>query len=249
MELKFNKKKTRTGSFITCKFIDNEYDYIAYDFLHKLLKLFAEHNIAFWESARKYNFIDYPFAYKERQLGSILTPIISKLSNGCIIQELPTTRKIRGSGPVTGWIDYWCIYKDYSFVIEIKHSYNHLTSDGIISEDSLRKWNTMNKYQIPSVKKDILKYIESTKGIIRIGLQIIITELPETETNYINTRDLLLSYSSKLCTKNGKKIFPNYAAAWEIPSQYIHDKYNHVSFPNVMMLAKVYDVVSHLNSK
>ena len=77
-------------------------------------------------------FSDLPYTYSERPLDSILLPILSKLCNSMVMVEVPTVRvcdnrrfQVEKS---TGRIDYWCIYKGYSFVIELKHSFDCFTT-------------------------------------------------------------------------------------------------------------------------
>ena len=101
---------------------------IAYSFIKEMFCKVCKQSLLFSNS--KYDIIEYPFLFRERQLDSVVLPIISSLCKGLVIAEYPIVRdsSIKGfeKKDSKGRIDYWCIYKDYSLVIEMKHSYDAL---------------------------------------------------------------------------------------------------------------------------
>lgn len=76
----------------------------------------------------KYDFCDLPYTYTERRLDSVLLPALSKICDSLVLTELPVDRKLKGDLS-KGRIDYWCIFEGYSFIIELKQSYDDFGTD------------------------------------------------------------------------------------------------------------------------
>jgi hypothetical protein len=68
-------------------------------------------------------FCDLPYTYTERRLDSVLLPALSKLCCNKVLVEVPAVRECSNRrfqvDESSVRIDYWCIYKSYSFVIEL----------------------------------------------------------------------------------------------------------------------------------
>ena len=103
-------------------------------------------------------FCDLPYTYSERRIDCVLLPALSKLSHSMVLVELPAHRhcsnrkfKVNDSN---GRIDYWCIYKGYSFVIELKHSFDCFTTQKTRDDKVVNRWLKMNE-QLESVKDEI----------------------------------------------------------------------------------------------
>ena len=121
-------------------------------------------------------FCDLPYTYSERMLDCVLLPALSKLCNYMVMVEVPAVRECANRRynvkKSNGRIDYWCIYKNYSFVIELKHSYDCFTTYKTRERNLTSRWIKMHE-QLQSLEKNIKKYGEETKGVIRIGLHTI----------------------------------------------------------------------------
>ena len=93
---------------------------IAYRFVKEVFWRVCKQSLLFCNS--KYDIIEYPFLFRERQLDSVVLPVISSLCKGLVIAEYPIVRDSNIKGfekeDSKGRIDYWCIYKDYSIVID-----------------------------------------------------------------------------------------------------------------------------------
>ncbi|MBQ1677004.1 MAG: hypothetical protein II065_06185, partial [Bacteroidaceae bacterium] len=117
-----------------------------------------------------------PYTYSERRLDSVLLPALSKLCNSMVLVEVPAIRECANRRfnveKSNGRIDYWCIYKNYSFVIELKHSFDCFTTDKTRERNLTSRWVKMHE-QLQSLKKAIKNFGEGTKGVIRIGLHTI----------------------------------------------------------------------------
>lgn len=199
---------------------------------------------------------DLPYAFSERTLDSVIAPVMSYLCDSIILTELPTHRYSKRKNyeveDSDGRIDYWCIYQNYSFVIEIKHGYDTFKQNK--DSDNLRKnvyedWRTMNK-QLNSLEEEIKGYQEKTKGVIRIGLHFI-----TSRTSKELTKDLINDFRKKENIKqtmqrfskigqNFKLSCPDFALCWKIPWSMI-EKYNRLEeyddkiYPGFWVIAKI----------
>lgn len=197
-------------------------------------------------------FADFPYAYRERQLDSILLPTLSKLCGGWVIAELPTIRKCDAGGKTSGRIDYWCVYKNYSFVIEVKHSYNFFTNPKPSYRTVINRWKTMIK-QLQSNESDIKKYGESTKGVIRIGLHFI-TSKSDKEPNKELIKHFIKEsipatfdyFQNKFC-KRAPTQKPDMILCWKIQPSIVMRGEN--TFPGLWCVAKRYPAIIHKGAK
>jgi len=98
---------------------------IANDFLNKLFEGFARQSSVYIKAIG-----EAPFAYRERQLHSIFAPALARFTTA-FLMEHPLSRQWSKAKKLehidyTGWLDYWCRYRDFDFFIEIKHDYSAL---------------------------------------------------------------------------------------------------------------------------
>ena len=196
-------------------------------------------------------FCDLPFTYSERRLDSILLPVLSKLCNSMVLVELPTTRYCSNRkfnvDEANGRIDYWCIYKDYSFIIELKHSFDCFTTMKTRYNKVSSRWLKMNE-QLESVKEDVKLYEEKTKGIIRLGLHIITSysdKHPEKELicQFEDSIPKTTERFSKDVSKRYPSLRPDMVICWKIPNRIVL-QYNQ-TFPGLWALAKIYQPIRH----
>ena len=127
--MKYRKTRINNQDFVISQHEgESEHQIVAYEFVKKLLLGVSQHFLKFYST--KYDFVDFPFTYRERQLDSLILPCISFLCNGIAIAEYPVSRNCKHDDgekyDTQGRIDYWCIYKGFTFVIEVKHSYDYI---------------------------------------------------------------------------------------------------------------------------
>lgn len=194
---------------------------------------------------------DLPYTYKERSLDSVLLPALSKLCDGMVLTELPVTRQCNNRrfqiAPYTGRIDYWCIYKGYSFVIELKHSYDCFTTPTTSENKVTDLWITMNE-QLQSVEKDIKEYVESTKGVIRLGLHIITSYSDKTPNNSLinqfkNNIPKTIERFQRDLSKRYPSLRPDLLICWKIPARIVMKE--QPTFPGLWAVAKIYPAIFH----
>ena len=201
----------------------------------------------------KHQQIDLPYIYGERQLDSIILPTLSNICNGAVLAELPAKRncflknhEIENS---SGRIDYWCIYKDYSIVLEVKHSFDAFLTNKTRERKVIKNWEYMTIEQLQSIKNEVKLFEEHTKGVIRLGLHFI--------TSYSDkkpTKDLIKEYESKLphilnrlqndisrCKPSYTN--PNLMACWLPPTQIVLNREQ--TFPGIILMSKIFKPILH----
>lgn len=219
--------------------IDNE-RHIAYEFIRKLFSEFARNSLLL--DSKKYNFRMFPHYFRERQICSILTPIIHNVCNGIMMGELPVNRH-HADYDSHGWVDYWCIYKDYTFVIEVKESKDILDTETVRKNSIVGRWNKI-KEQLTDIKGEIQSFDEKTEGVIRIGLHFVSSY---SSKEFDNESDVALAYRASVketLTRFCKKLKPDYAGCWLVPEESILS-WDEFLFPGVMLFAKIFPIIKH----
>lgn len=249
--LRFLHRTINNQSFlISTKESDDEYYKLSYELAKKLLTGMAKRSCVF--CSKKYDFVDFPFTYRERQLDSILLPELSALCKGLAFAEYPITRNSKKKGHEVdnskGRIDYWCIYKDYSFVIEVKHSYDNFHSNKTNDERLIQRWQTMNIDQLNNIKGELKGFGEKTKGIIRLALHFITSECGKEPS-----KDIINDYHSKekdiLCRLHDdlKRVTePDFLSLWEIDDNMVlENDIDGCTYPGLILLSKFYKEIQH----
>ena len=198
---------------------------------------------------------DFDRGYKERGLDSVLLPSLSKLCDGYVLTELPVTRQCDNRrfqlAPYTGRIDYWCIYKGYSFVIELKHSYDCFTTPNTSENKVTDLWITMNE-QLQSVEKEIKQYVETTKGIIRLGLHIITSysdKAPDISliNQFKKSIPATIERFQRDLAKPYRSLKPDLLICWKIPSKIVMKE--QPTFTGLWAIAIIYPAITHDGAK
>lgn len=177
-------------------------------------------------NSNKFHLGDYPFAYRERQLESILLPALSSLCGGLVFAEYPVERNLRKFGykikESKGHYDFWCIYKNYTFVIEVKQSSDFIDTDTTFKDSLIDRWKCLSLYQLHSMEKDLKSYLDPTKGIVRIGLHFVNGKV-NTDMEDVNVKDLrfdskgtIMRIANDLDAVKPGYTTPDFAACWEI---------------------------------
>lgn len=255
MELSLRKIKIQNLDYVisSCPSNPREDIMVAYCFIKKLFCRVCRQSLLYNNS--KYGIIEYPFLFRERQLDSVVLPIISSLCKGLVIAEYPIVRESKMKGfekeSSKGRIDYWCIYKDYSIVIEMKHSYDAFKTDTTKDVRLIKRWETMTISQLQDVREDITHFEERTKGLIRLGLHFI---TPYSECNedvdftYFENKqkEILRRLSEDVSRRRPKTTEPNFLASWVLPKE---KKYLELpdkgTYPGLILLGKMFPSISH----
>jgi len=231
---------------------NEEYYNVAYELTRKLFIGMAKHAMAFDSS--KYNFYEPPFLYRERQLDTLILPVLAALCKGLAFAEYPMTRNCRKKGleieDSHGRIDYWCIYKDYSFVIEVKHSYDNYETSTTNDERLLQRWRTMNIVQLDNIKDEVKQFEEKTKGVIRLGLHFVTSRSSTKQPE--NARETYLSQEREMLNRLYKDLKtitpPDFMSVWELDKNMVYYEDNR-AYPGLIVLAKFFKDIKHKGSK
>ena len=256
MELSLRKTKKQNLNFVisSCPSELGEDVNIAYNFIKEMFFRVCKQSLLF--SSSKYDIIEYPFLFRERQFDSVVLPVISSLCNGLVIAEYPIVRDscIKGfeKDNSKGRIDYWCVYKDYSLVIEMKHSYDAFRTDKTNDERLIKRWETMTISQLQDIRKNVKYFNEKTKGVIRIGLHFITPySNRDNDTNDVaffesRQKEILKRLARDVSRCKPRTTTPNFLASWVLPDD---KKFFEVSYkgtyPGLLLLGKIYSPIAH----
>lgn len=140
---------------------------VSRDFLRKLLKRIVKRSTKYYDETREHVFI-----YRERQLHSVVCPSIADITSSYLMEN-PLTRKPAGEEEYRGNVDYWISYRNYSFLMELKHAYfayrNANNPRKSITEKFVRAME-----QLRSIRKDECRDLTINKGLIKIVLQAVV---------------------------------------------------------------------------
>lgn len=198
---------------------------------------------------------DPPYTYSERRLDCVLLPVLSKLCNSLVFTEYPTrrqsTKRYDPDKCKEGRIDYLCIYKGYTIVIELKHSFDCFLTPDTRDDKVTSRWDDMIK-QLQSLKKEVKHYQERTKCVILVGLHLITSYSDKAPTPSLvsSFRDGIQKTFLRFRDDLGKKHpshKPDLMICWNIPNRIVlHDER---TYPGLWALAKIYDPITHKGSK
>lgn len=175
--------------------------------------------------SRKY--FDYmnelPFVAREKQLRSVVDISLAKIVDVFSCEAL-VGRKHNGPNKKVedghGWVDCWSIYRDYAFLIELKHRYMSIRS-GKVRNSLSEEWVNA-KQQIRTIsKEDMSYYSRSTKGLVRCALLIVphyvtVTAHEQPDSNVKENHSKLIN-----------DLKPNWSTLWSThPDMTIDHKYN-----------------------
>jgi hypothetical protein len=167
------------------------------------------------------NFLEYPpFAYRERQIHTILSPALFNTTDFFIL-EAPANReksKISDEDDSHGWSDYVCNYNGFCYIIEVKHwplAYKTLTPD----QHMKNLWrNAIDQNTISEF--DAKWYSKRSKGAYRLAL--LVSPIYQSSSNqfadFTNDKDYLISKLFDQFNIHLKKK-PDYLSLWAL-----HDK-------------------------
>lgn len=222
---------------------------VTYSLVHELMIGVAKQSKIFLEN--KYDMQDYPFAYRERQMESLVVPVLSKLCDGLVITEYPVNRVTEDGDEYIGHYDFFCVYQGYSFVIEMKHSADLANTDNTRKNSILGRWNTMNK-QLREIEKDVKRNEEATKGVIRLGLHFIFNLVEKTVSEEL-IRDFKKGKCeatlNRISTDLGKKRAdmpnkkPDFGACWLLDKK--DAEYGDETILGLCLFSKFYKPLKH----
>lgn len=234
---------------------DEKYMQVAYTFLQKLMKEFARLSI---KSHRPdLDSFMYPFLFSERRFDSVILPALFKICDGVVLNEVPVQRvdkeksEVVGSGH--GRNDFWCIFKGYTFIIEMKRSWDKV--DGIVTKKTKDRWKGMVE-QLENSADECRSRTEITEGVIRLGLHFMTSYISKTPTEELvkeyrgSIKNSMDVFVDELCDGNISKVYtPSFAATWLLPDYMIFSDPDSEELdetePGVMLFATIFKPIKH----
>jgi len=218
---------------------------VANAFYQQLVVQFAKNSAKYI-----YGTEEAPFAYRERQLHSILAPAIADLTKGIYLMECPIERewsiiKNEEWKNSLGWVDYWCRYRNYDFLIELKHNFNSYKKESI-RKSIFDNWNYMNDKQLSVMDKEAIRFSEFSKGVILTGIHIITIYECSEESSSIERYEELLNIQHNF----SNQLKPSWSGLWVLhrnlaeQCSWKKEKRNEY-YPAVLFLVSLKDVINH----
>lgn len=196
---------------------------------------------------------DYAYLYSERRLESLIIPTLSNMCKGAISVEVSVVRKSSRQeyfkDDARGRVDFWCLYKGYSFLIELKHSWDNYATDTTRKEKLVMRWDELIG-QLDSLKADVVRGCcqEESKGIIKLALHFItsykphIDEFSRAEVNQYRKQlpELCVRIIDDINPKRRNRNSPDFVSSWKIPYKYVDNSFDGSLYPGLILLAKAF---------
>jgi len=145
---------------------------ITRDFLRKLMYRIVVRATKYFDEARLAGCEDHVFTYREKQFHSVVCPAIADITPWFLIEH-PLYRKPAGEAEYPGTVDYWIYYKNYSFIMELKHSYFAYAKASNPRKAITRKFLDALS-QLRNIRKDECRSLTYGNGLRKIALEAIV---------------------------------------------------------------------------
>ena len=140
---------------------------VSRDLLRKLITNIVRRSTNYYDETG-----EHVFTYRERQSHSVVCPSIADITPSYLIEH-PLRRRPAGEEESYGFVDYWINYRNYTFLIELKHSYFAYRRADSPRQSIKEKFDLAIK-QLRSIRKEQCERLKINKGIIKIALQTIV---------------------------------------------------------------------------
>ena len=140
---------------------------VSRDLVGKLIDEIAKRSVSYFDSTG-----DHAFYYSEKQFNSVVCPAIAELTKDCFLIEQPSKRKPAGENEYSGHIDYWLYYRNYSFLLEMKHAYFAYRMTKQPRKSIIERLNEAHK-QLKMVRKNECRNLSMGYGLIKIAFEAI----------------------------------------------------------------------------
>lgn len=192
----------------------------------------------------------HSFVYRERQLHSVLAPVFSNIADAFLMESpvnrqwSETTEEKHDGQDSHGWVDYWCMHKDYNYYIELKHDFISYRS-GKVRTIAIENWEKAC-LQLDALKDEIETQKEKAKGIFRIVLHVMPVFISGSEETLKKVDiEKLETIRNGVIENISKDRKPNWSCLWlphedmQGPFEYINGK---ESYPGVFLFAHIAEI-------
>lgn len=185
-------------------------------FLRDTVEQFARLSRQYWDVVG-----EPPFIYSERQLHSVLFPAVVRASDAAFVEHpiRRTQRRTSKDGCLVqsaashGWIDYWVLCGSAVFLVELKHAFRGVSTDGA----TLRlngPWQAAID-QIGSITDDdAVDLATDANRVAKIALMVIPAYARSLSSDNLETaeRDEALEAHVRMCSS--MEPAPDWSAVW-----------------------------------
>jgi len=147
--------------------IDGDGARVSRDFLRRLLKYIVEKSAKYYTETG-----EHVLTHRERQLHSVVCPSIAEITSSYLMEQ-PLNRKPAGEEEYRGNVDYWISYRNYSFLMELKHSY-FAYRNAENPRKSIAKRFVRAIEQLREIRREECRYLTINKGLIKVALQAVV---------------------------------------------------------------------------
>lgn len=191
---------------------------------------------------------DIPLQYSERKLHAFFVPAFSQFGEDAVFfMEAPVLRKWTSLSKIDfedsyGWVDYWCYYKNLTFLIELKYDYLS-AKEGIPTKGTINRWKEANDQL--NIIKDYNSIQLGDELIVKIAFHVLaINEaFNSSEPKFSNDKNYLLEIQQNCMDEFKNPKAPNWSFFWKLPNNYCgpygNDAGKKEIFPGVVFLARV----------
>jgi len=223
--------------------VDTDGARVSRDFLTQLIFNIVRRSTDFYDKIK--NPGDHVFSYRETQFHSVVCPSISDITPSFIVEH-PLKRKPHGEKDYSGHVDYWISYRNYSFLMELKHTffaYRRSHPRNTIAE----KYNYAID-QLKTVKKPECRKLTLNKGLIKIAIEAIAFyegskyKFPKNHLRSLNFEDAFnkMLRNMRLAEK------PNLRAIWLLDTRLVEPyEYSETFeiYPALAFLGKISEMI------
>ncbi|MEM2970223.1 MAG: hypothetical protein QXR63_04740 [Candidatus Bathyarchaeia archaeon] len=147
---------------------------ITREFLKKLIHRIVIRSTEYYRKVKRLpgGLPDHAFPYREKQFHSIVCPSIADITT-CFLAEHPLKRKPAGEEEYPGNVDYWIFYKNYSFMMELKHSYFAYKEAENPSKIIARRFSRALR-QLEEIRIEECRSLTFGNGLRKIALETVV---------------------------------------------------------------------------
>ena len=242
VNLIFEKIKNCGELGIEFTFKDGDGTRVSKDFLRNLFYNIVKRSFNYFEETG-----EHIFTYREKQLHSVICPSIADITPSYMM-ECPLTRKPAGEDEYPGHADYWVSYRNYEFLIELKHSYFAYRNVDNPGQKIEEKFDSAME-QLEKIGIDSCEWLTiNNKGLIKIALQAIVfyqnsnEQIPVDNLKDRDFKELFnkLIKNTKLMNKT------NLMSLWLLDDKLKLDEYDD-GYPAVAFVGNISDVITLKN--
>ena len=185
---------------------------VSRDFIEKLFVNMVKKSTIYFDETDN----DHIFTYREKQLHTVICPSIEMITPRFVI-ELPITRKPAGDEEYQGNVDYWISYRNYTFLLELKHTFFAYKNPGQPHRYIRSKFKDAKK-QLENIRIKECRRLADNKGTIKIALEVIVFyETSKKEISNIESDDYTYSNLLDNMIKNAElENEISFSAIWEL---------------------------------